>query len=426
MQSRGPSDPDLMDEFVALAESAGYSVIGTIDVVGSGSARFGISRGKVEEIGLWIEVNSPDVVLFSPVLKSSQMYRLMEAWDIEVRDRTQVILEIFDRHARTLQAKLQIEEARLRYELPFIRHQLRMRLQREHTGARPVGEQIGAGEDLLNLRVMEIRRRIARIRSKLDKIERAQQLKKKSRSKSGFLEVALAGYTNAGKSTLHRALTGSSVEVADKLFTTLGTKAALLRGLDRPVVLNDSVGFISDLPPSLLKAFNTTLMEIADADVVVLVIDGSDPVDEVRRKTVTCLDTFREIGANGIPIVGALNKVDLVTQDEADAKTRALDDLIDTLVPISAKTRLGLEQLLKEVEAHLPPVTRYRVLLPYGHEGMSLLSWVHDNARVVSEQFNSGGIEIEVDLSYDLARRLLKTLPVGSLQRVDSEIQPID
>ncbi|MHA1813424.1 MAG: GTPase HflX, partial [Candidatus Thorarchaeota archaeon] len=336
VQRRLFSEPDLMDEFEALAESAGHTVLGRFDVVGRGSARYAISAGKVQEIREWIEINEPDVVLFAPALKSSQMYRLMETWNVEVRDRTQLILEIFERQARTFQAKLQIDEARLRYELPFIRHQLRLRLQREHTGARPVGEQVGAGEDLLNLRVMEIRRRIAVIRSKLAKISQAQELKRKRRSAEGFLEVALAGYTNSGKSTLHRALTGSTVEVADELFTTLSTKASLLRGTDRRVILSDSVGFISNLPRSLLRAFNTTLIEIGNADVIVLVVDASDPDDEIARKVETCMETFNEIGINGVPLICALNKIDLVDEEEIGRKTALVVDRVEEVAPISA------------------------------------------------------------------------------------------
>ncbi|MHA2380486.1 MAG: GTPase HflX, partial [Candidatus Thorarchaeota archaeon] len=303
VQRRTRDEPNLMDEFEALALTAGYSVAKSYDIVSAPSARFAIRSGKVEEIATWIEINEPDVVLFSPRLTSGQVFRLMERWEVEVRDRTQLILEIFDKHARTPQAKLQIEQARLRYELPFERHQIRMRLQKEHTGDRPIAEQIGAGEDLLNLRIHQIRKRIAVIQDKLDSISQAQSLKKRRRLKRGFLEVTLAGYTNAGKSTLHRALTGSEVEVADQLFTTLATKSAQLPLEGRQVVLTDSVGFISDLPRSLLQAFNTTLMEIGEAHVIVLVIDGSDSLLEMRRKLQACLDTFTEIGVNGISSV---------------------------------------------------------------------------------------------------------------------------
>ncbi|MFW9933271.1 MAG: GTPase, partial [Candidatus Thorarchaeota archaeon] len=223
VQRRAYNEPDLLSEFERIATTAGYSIHSSFDIVSPPSARFGISTGKVEEIANIIEVSEIDIVLFTPTLRSSQIFRLMERWQVEVRDRNQVILEIFDRHAKTQQAKLQIEQARLQYELPFEKHQIRMRLQKEHTGDRPTTDQVGAGEDLLTKRMSEIRYRIGLIESKLKKISESQSLKKKKRSSEGFLEVALAGYTNAGKSTLHHALTGSQVEIADKLFTTLST-----------------------------------------------------------------------------------------------------------------------------------------------------------------------------------------------------------
>ncbi|MDF1538694.1 MAG: GTPase HflX, partial [Candidatus Thorarchaeota archaeon] len=272
VQRRKYNEPDLLPEFEAIATTAGYNILGTFDVVSEPSARFGIRSGKAEEIATWIEVEPVDCVLFTPYLKSSQLFRLQELLKTEVRDRSQVILEIFDRHAKTPQARLQIEQARLNYELPFERHQLRMRLQNEHTGDRPTTDQVGAGEDLLTKKVSEIRRRISKIEEKLEKISQAQSLKRLKRGRIGFLEVTLAGYTNAGKSTLHNALTGSDVEIADQLFTTLSTKTARLETLGRQVVISDSVGFISDLPDSLLKAFNTTLMEISEADVIILVV----------------------------------------------------------------------------------------------------------------------------------------------------------
>ncbi len=336
IQHRYARDPDLLGEFEALAKTAEYNVVGTFDVVGPSSARFGLRGGKVEEIKIWIEAQKPDLVFYSPSLKSSQMYRLKEEWKTEVRDRTQLILEIFDKHARTPQSKLQIEQARLSYELPFVRHQLNEHLDKERSGPRPVGQGIGPGEDPLNLRFMEIRHRIATIEDKLEKISDESELKRKRRVDSGFLEVALAGYTNAGKSTLHRALTGSQVEVANGLFTTLSTKSSDLAMDGRQVVLTDSVGFISDLPKSLLRAFNTTLMEIADADVILLVVDGSDSVSEVRRKANVCLDTFTRIGINGIPIITALNKVDLIDEAGIEQRISALDGIGLQVIPVSA------------------------------------------------------------------------------------------
>lgn len=405
-----------------MAKTAEYTVVGTFDVVGPFSAKFGIRGGKVEEIKIWIEAQRPDVVFYSPTLKSSQMYRLKEEWKTEVRDRTQLILEIFDKHARTPQSKLQIEQARLSYELPFVRHQLNEHLDKERSGPRPIGQGIGPGEDPLNLRFMEIRHRIATIEEKIQKISESQSLKRKKRIDSGFLEVALAGYTNAGKSTLHRALTGSEVEVADGLFTTLSTKSSDLALEGRQVVLTDSVGFISDLPKSLLRAFNTTLMEIAEADVILLVVDGSDTVREVQRKAGVCLDTFTRIGINGIPIVTALNKTDLIDEAGIAERLSVLNGTGSKVVPVSAMNGVNLGELVHVIEQLLPLVSRYSFELPYGDSTMSLISWLHQVGSIENQEYREDVIQIEATLSLSAAQKLFKMLPHGALKRMGPEV----
>ncbi len=420
VQRRTHQQPDLLSEFKALAATAEYDVIGLFDIVSAPSARYGIRSGKAEEIKTWIEINKPEFVLFSPHLSSGQVFRLMELWETEVRDRTQLILEIFDKHARTPQARLQIEQARLRYELPFERHQIRMRLQKEHTGDRPVAEQIGAGEDLLNLRMQQIRRRLAGINEKLQDITEKQALKKKRRSHAGFIEVTIAGYTNAGKSTLHKALTGSNVEIADELFTTLSTKASELDMPGRRVVVSDSVGFISDLPTSLIQAFNTTLMEVSDADVIILVVDALDSIEEMIRKVKACLETFNEIGANGISVVTALNKIDLLNEEEIEERINALPDTFSKIVPISAHRKTNLNLLIESVKEQLPRLQRYEIILPYGDVGMSLLSWLHDEGDIVSENYSREHIEVIANLNIEVAQKLDRDLPAGDLRRLAS------
>ncbi len=418
VQRRDWNTPDLLSEFEAIATTAGYLVEGTFDIVAPPSGKYGISIGKVEEIATIIEVSEIDIVLFSTRLSSSQVFRLMEEWKVEVRDRTQVILEIFDKHARTPQAKLQIEQARLKYELPFERHQIRMRLQSEHTGDRPTTDQVGVGEDLLTKRIAEIRRRMGLIASKLRKISKAQDLKRKRRVSEGFLEVTLAGYTNAGKSTLHHALTDSGVEIADKLFTTLSTKTARLPTEARQVVISDSVGFISDLPKTLLQAFNTTLMEITEADVIILVVDASDSVDEIHRKMDACFQTFSEIGANGIPIIIAFNKIDLLSEPEIAERLEELDDRNEPIIPISAKDGFGLEDLIHAVEQEFPELVRFQVHLPYGDDGMSTLSWLHERSSIKKEYYRKKHIELEVEMGMVEAQKLLRMNPEIELIRI--------
>ncbi len=411
VQRRDRNDPDLMSEFRALASTAGYTVIGEFDIISPPAAKYGIRKGKAEEIKTWIEIEEPDLVFFAPELKSSQMFRLMELWGIEVRDRTQLILEIFDKHASTPQAKLQIEQARLKYELPFERHQIRLRLQKEHTGDRPTTDQVGVGEDLVTMRITQLRKRIALISAKLEKIATSHQLKRKKRVKEGYLEVSLAGYTNAGKSTLHDAMTGSEVEVADELFTTLGTKSSTINLPGRRVVLTDSVGFISNLPPSLLQAFNTTLMQITDSDVIVLVIDASDPPDEITRKLNVCMETFTQVGATGIPIIFALNKIDLIDEEQITERRALLNDVNGDVVTISAKQKTNLDVLLKTIERHLPKMQTYSIKIPYGTDAMAIVSWIHETGVVLQQEYGHDWISIDATMSPMDAQRLLKVYP---------------
>jgi len=419
VQRRSFQEPNLLSEFEALAATAEYNVIGSFDIISAPSAKYGIRSGKADEIKIWIEVNEPEFVLFSPHLSSGQVFRLMELWEVEVRDRTQIILEIFDKHARTPQARLQIEHARLKYELPFERHQIRKRLQKEHTGDRPVAEQIGAGEDLLNLRMQQIRRRLATINDKLTKITQEQTLKKKKRGHKGFIELTIAGYTNAGKSTLHRALTGSEVEVKDELFTTLATKASELDMRGRRVVLSDSVGFISDLPRPLLQAFNTTLMEVADADIIILVVDASDPIEEMERKVNACFETFSNIEANGIPLITALNKIDLINDESLSDRIAHLPESCSLVIPISAEKGTNLDKLMIAIEEELTPLQRYRIVLPYGNEGMSALSWLYNSGDVESEQYVGTDIEIIANLSTEIAEKFTRAYPDGEMTRIN-------
>ncbi|MFX0056233.1 MAG: GTPase HflX [Promethearchaeota archaeon] len=419
VQRRDYKDPNLLSEFEALATTAGYEVLGTFDIVGASSAKYGIRSGKVEEIQTWIQVNEPDFVLFSPTLTSGQMFRLMEKWEIEVRDRTQVILEIFDRHARTPQAKLQIEQARLRYELPFQRHQIRIQLQQEHVGDRPIADQVGPGENPLDIHISHIRKRIAVIEEKLETISRKQSLKRRGREKKGFEEVTLAGYTNAGKSTLHNALTGSEAEVADQLFTTLSTKTSTIPLPGHQAVLTDSVGFISDLPRPLLRAFNTTLMEIGEADVIILVVDGSDSLEEIERKLNTCLETFVDIEANGVPLIIALNKIDLLDEDEMAQRIELIESTNPEVVPISAMIGTNLEDLIEAVERSLMPLATYRLVLPYDDTSMSMLSWLHDVTSVSNQEYSKDTISVDVRLDAVLAQKLSKMVAEGTLMRID-------
>jgi GTP-binding protein HflX len=200
------------------------------------------------------------------------------------------------------------------------------------------------------------------------------------------------------------------------MFTTLSTKVSRLEIPGRRVVITDSVGFISDLPTSLLQAFNTTLMETGAADLILLVVDGSDPVDEMKRKVRACFETFERIGVQNPNTAVVLNKIDLIGKDAISNRIACLKQFSGKVIPISAKTGANMDQLLEEVMRLLPIWHKYSVTIPYRSDSMSLLSWIHEVTRVESEVFGENAIAIEALLSPSVAQKLLKTLPDGSVK----------
>ncbi len=208
------------------------------------------------------------------------------------------------------------------------------------------------------------------------------------------------------------------MEIADKLFTTLATKAADLDLPGRQIILSDSVGFISNLPDTLLKAFNTTLMEIGDADVLLLVIDASDTLEEMQRKLDACLDTFNNVGANTIPIIAVLNKIDLVDPATLQDHIEILSDISVEVVPISAMNMTNLDELIAALERALPQLILCSITLSYGDAGMSTISLLHEEAIIESESYNEHNIVITAQLNYDLFQKLTRELQPGSVAKI--------
>jgi GTP-binding protein HflX len=244
-------------------------------------------------------------------------------------------------------------------------------------------------------REQDIKAQISRIRDELERIEETEQHRREQRRESGFDLVALAGYTNAGKSTLLRRLAedvdvdeneqlhpdlDTTAESEDRLFTTLGTTTRKVDMDCRDVLVTDTVGFISDLPHWLVESFKSTLDSVYRADLVLLVVDASEPVAEMREKLVTSHDTLSE--RNEAPIVTVLNKCDRVEDADLDRKREALSALAPDPITVSAKTGENVDALYERIHAELPDYERERLVLPMTDETMSLVSWIHDNAQV--------------------------------------------
>ncbi len=304
-----------------------------------------LGKGKAEELGKTAIEYGASVIVFDGVLSPVQVKNLKEKTGCSVWDRPWVIMEVFRRHARSSEAKLQVELARCRYEIPHLKG---LGQQMSRTGAGIATR--GPGETEFERHRRKIERRIRDIEKKLREITERRYNQRKRRSRSGLPVVSLVGYTNAGKSTLFKALSGDSlVRVKDQLFTTLDTT---VRTFSLPfsgtALLADTVGFLRNLPPGLIAAFRSTLEEVLEADALVWVVDAT----KTERETVisSVEETLRELGAWEIPRIVALNKIDLLEKEEVSRTIREIELTGERVVPISAKDRIGFEDLKNELE----------------------------------------------------------------------------
>ncbi|MFB6070477.1 MAG: GTPase HflX [Halanaeroarchaeum sp.] len=390
-------------EIAGLARAAGYDVVGECTQSRRADPALQIGEGKVAELATMVADEDADTVVFDNRLGPYQTFNLGNRLPdgVQILDRFRLILDIFGQRAQTRKAQLQVELAELRYELPRAEAKVSLAKRDERPGFMGLGEYDESRE-------RDIKARISRIRDELERIEKTEEQRREERRRSGFDLVALAGYTNAGKSTLMQALAAdlevgenedrhpdldSTAEKADHLFTTLGTTTRRLDIDRRDVLLTDTVGFISDLPHWLVESFKSTLSSVYHADLVLLVVDVSEPIEEIRDKLVTSHDTLYE--RNQAPIVTVLNKVDRVSEEELAEKREALAALAPEPVAISAEESVNLETLRERIVDALPDRERERLVLPMTEETMSVVSWVHDNAYV--EDVDYGDDQVVID-----------------------------
>jgi GTP-binding protein HflX len=400
-----------LEELGRLVKTLGYEVVGTVsqkrDEIGGGTvlgkgrlaelaamtggtgvvgsmatARKSKARDRFEDAG----EKQPDVretasdpqtraefVIVDHDISPSQARNLERATGAQVLDRTGVIVESFHRHAHSREAKLQVEMARLKYVSP--------RLRESSGGGRQQG--VGAGESDLELDRRKIRDRLAELKQQLEDVERDNDQRRSARRDQ--LRVALVGYTNAGKSSLMRALTGSEVLVEDKLFATLDTTVRALQPETRPrVLVSDTVGFIKKLPHDLVASFRSTLAEALEASLLLFVVDASDPTYESQLEV--SREVLREIGAQAVPSRLLLNKIDRVSE----ADRAALREKHPDAILLSAKSPADVAALRETIIAFFEAsMVEDELVLPYAKQGM--LSDVYENARVLSEDYDATG-----------------------------------
>jgi GTP-binding protein HflX len=364
-----------MKELRGLAQAAGYRVLAEVLQRRSRDSRFQMGRGKIEEALSY----HPEKLIFYNALSPNQVFNITSEFSARVLDRFNLILEIFSTRASTREAKLQVELAKLSYDAPQVKNALALKKRGEQPGFR------GAGAYEQSM-YHDIRGRMAKIRSELANVENMGEDRRQRRREQGFDLVALAGYTNAGKSTLHSALTGSKVEAKDQPFTTLSPTTRAREVMGRKVLLTDTVGFIDDLPHFLIKAFRSTLSEISEADLVLLVADASDPLELMRRKLAASHKALWDCEVSA-PIVTVLNKADRLEESRAAELIELIRDLAPYPVLASAVTGQGLGVLEECISQRLLPLQEFRLSLPYTAEGLSELSRLYETAELLSVSY---------------------------------------
>lgn len=350
-----------------------------------------IGTGKVPEVRAIIQIRDADVVIFNDELSPSQIRNLENELHVEIMDRTSLILEIFARRAKTREAMLQVEIAHLEYALPRLIG-IKKSLEQQTGGVGTTNR--GAGEKKLELNRRQIQNRIARLRAELDELVSHRQTQRRQRGKTGIPVVSLVGYTNAGKSTIMNAILDISNHAEDKLvlekdmlFATLETS---VRSIELPdnknFLLTDTVGFIDKLPHQLIKAFRSTLEEVKESDVLIHVVDCSDP-DYMEQIEVTN-STLAEIGVEGIPIIYAMNKIDKI-------------DILpisphEECVYISAKDKTGIDKLIEKIKEQLfENQIECEMLIPYSES--SAVAYLNDNARIIATDYEANGTRLKLE-----------------------------
>lgn len=349
-----------------------------------------LGSGMTQEVKEICQREELNLILFDRELTPTQIRNLENICEVSVIDRTMLILDIFARHARSREGKLQVELAQLRYMLPRLTGK-GIELSRLGGG---IGTR-GPGETKLETDRRHIRRRIEHLKEQLRKTQRVRGEIVKRRKKDHLLTVALVGYTNAGKSTLMNRLTEAGVLAEDKLFATLDPTA---RGLTLPsgkkVVLIDTVGLIRRLPHHLVEAFRSTLEQVAQADVILNICDASS--QEVQVQMEVTEEILQSLGAGERPVIPVLNKWDLVEQVQTrEGEMRSLR--IQDCVRISAKTGEGIEKLLGSIEENLPETTlKMELLLPFAKSGLA--AQLREEGEILREEYLEEGLRITAEV----------------------------
>lgn len=367
-----------LDEMRALVDSAGYRL--RTEVVQRRSRpdpRYFVGKGKLEELKEQVRTSGVEAVVFAGSLRPSQHFELERALKVQCFDRLRVILEIFTRRASSREAKLQVELAMLQYEVPILKEWIHAAVSGEHPGF------MAGGEYRVDAYYETVKRRMVKVREILATIRKERARRREHRQERGFYQVSIAGYANAGKSSLFNALSGESVLVENQLFTTLSTTTRTLSGVRKRILLTDTVGLVSDVPLWLVEAFQSTFEEVYGSDLILLLFDVSDSPAELRRKVSLAAETLLP-GTKTDRIQPVLAKTDLADQARIEGARRVLSESDFARPPfeVSVHTGEGLDELRGLTADEFRYPIELVVALPRtGAE--AFLAWLYERTEIL-------------------------------------------
>ncbi len=389
-----------LEELDLLADTAGAEVVGRVTQrLSKINPAFFVGKGKAEQIINQAKMLNVNLIIFDNELSPAQIKNYHKlADDIKIIDRSGLILDIFQKHAQTREAKTQVELAFCQYLLPRLTRQW-THLERQMGG---IGTRAGMGETQIEIDRRLIRNRISKLKKDLKRIDRERETQ--SQRRKNEFRVALVGYTNAGKSTLFNALTGADVHIQDQLFATLDTTIRQLDlGNSHQVLLSDTVGFIRKLPHNLVASFRSTLKEVLEANLVLMVLDASSSIMVEHLETIR--DVLSELGAGPIPEISVLNKIDLITDKNMVKK---LQRQFPDAVAVSALQHLRLNELrskiLRTMENDYETVD---LQIPY--EYGKIIAQVQDGVEVLERVYDDQGIRLKIRGNKNRIEKILKT-----------------